>query len=224
MLTAADFSIREATPADENGIGEVAYLTGFFGESAERYFPDQQLFVDLWVHPYFAGGGRVAFVVEQGDKIVGYILGAPDQAVYSRAVLRIVFGRVLPNAVLGRYRQQLKIIFYFIRTLLFPSPHADWNLFPAHLHLNLLPEARGFGLSGPLLGRFLARLQELGVRGVQLSTTLENTVALKVYQKQGFMLVAAKRTAFWKPWLGKSVEHVSLARPLDANSPTNPVA
>lgn len=224
MLTAADFTLREATPADEAGIGEVAYLTGFFGESAGRYFPDRQLFVDLWVHPYFAGGGRVGFVIEQGGKIVGYILGAPDQAVYSRAVLRIVFGRVLPHAVRGRYRQQLNIVRYFIRTLLFPSPHADWALFPAHLHLNLLPEARGFGLSGPLLERFMARLKALGVRGVQLSTTLENTVALKVYQKQGFMLVAAKRTGFWKPWLGKPVEHVALVRPLDANSYILPVA
>lgn len=214
MLTAADFTIREATPADEAGIGEVAYLTGFFGESAERYFPDRRLFETLWVHPYFAGGGRVGFVLEQGGKIVGYILGAPDQTVYTRAVLRIVLRQVLPNAALGRYRQQGRIVYYFVRTLLFPSPHADWAVFPAHLHLNLLPEARGFGLSRPLLEKFLQRLEGLGVRGVQLSTTLENTVALKVYQKQGFMLVAAKRTAFWKPWLGHATEFVALARPV----------
>ncbi|WP_291423177.1 GNAT family N-acetyltransferase [Deinococcus sp.] len=211
---AAEFTIREATPADEQPIGEVAYQTGFFGESAARYFPDQRLFADLWVRPYFAGAGRVAFVAERRGQVEGYILGAPDQAVYTRAVLGVVFGVVLPGLLTGRYRRPWPALPYFVRGQLLSSPHGDWNVFPAHLHLNLLAEARGFGLSRPLLERYLERLNALGVRGVQLSTTLENQVALKVYAKQGFILIASRRSAFWKPWLGHGTVHLVLAKPL----------
>ena len=119
-----------------------------------------------------------------------------------------------PRLLCGGYSNPLGTLPYFVRSVLFGGPHADWNVFPAHLHLNLLPGVRGQGYSRPLMELHLARLRELGVRGVQLSTTLENRAALRVYEKHGFRLVAARRTALWTPWLGHPAVHVALARQL----------
>lgn len=207
-------SFRPALPSDEERLGEIAYQTGFFGDSAARYFPDPHLFADLWVRPYLRGGGGASFVLEVNGRVEGYILGAVDQGRYTRALLKVLLCRVLPKLLGGDYKQPWRTLPYFTRAALFAGPHADWQLFPAHLHLNLLPDVRGQGYSRPLLELHLERLQELGVRGVQLSTTLENVAALHVYRKYGFQVVAAKRTALWTPWLGHRAVHVALAKTL----------
>lgn len=205
---------RPAEPRDERRLGEIAHATAYFGDPATRHFPDEALFADLWVRPYLRGGGGASFVVELDGEVQGYLLGAPDPAAYRRAVARTVQGRVLPRLLTGQYRRPWPGLLYLLRAALFNGPHADPALFPAHLHLNLLPAARGQGLSGPLLDLHLARLAELGVRGVQLSTTLENTAALRTYRRRGFVVVGVRRTPLWTPWLGRPAVHVVLTRPV----------
>lgn len=205
---------RPAEPRDERRLGEIAYATGYFGDPATRYFPDEVLFADLWVRPYLHGGGGASFVVELAGEVQGYVLGAPDPAAYQRALTRTVRGHVLPSLLAGRYRRPWPGLWYLLRAGLHSGPHADPAVFPAHLHLNLLPAARGQGLSGPLLDLHLARLAGLGVRGVQLSTTLENVAALRTYRRRGFVVAGARRTPLWTPWLGHPAVQVVMTRPV----------
>ncbi|KQR22795.1 GNAT family N-acetyltransferase [Deinococcus sp. Leaf326] len=205
---------RSAEPRDERLLGEIAHATGYFGDPATCFFPDLQLFADLWVRPYLHGGGGASFVVELGGEVQGYILGAPDPDAYRRAVVQTVQQRVLPRLLAGQYRRPWPGLLYLLRAAVFGGPHADPETFPAHLHLNLLPIARGRGLSGPLLELHLARLAELGARGVQLSTTLENAAALRTYQRCGFVISGARRTPLWTPWLGRPAVHVVMTRPV----------
>jgi GNAT superfamily N-acetyltransferase len=57
---------------------------------------------------------------------------------------------------------------------------------PAHLHIDLLPAARGTGLGAALMERWLQQLQEAGSPGCHLLTLVENTRALKFFEKSGF--------------------------------------
>lgn len=114
----------------------------------------------------------------------------------------------------GGYTRPLAAGPYLLRAPRFPSPHAPWDLSPAHLHLNLLPAARGSGLGRRLLEAHLHALEAAGVPGVQLSTTRENTAALILYRKCGFEEVAARLTPLWTPWMGRPVEHLALAHRL----------
>lgn len=203
---------RPAEPRDERRLGEIAHATGYFGDPATRFFPDQVLFADLWVRPYLHGGGGASFVAELDGEVQGYVLGAPDPVAYQRALIRTVTRHVLPRLLTGRYLRPWPGLVYLLRAAVFSGPHADPAQFPAHLHLNLMPGARGQGLSGPLLELHLARLAELGVRGIQLSTTLENTAALRTYRRRGFVVAGARRTALWTPWLGRPAVQVVLTR------------
>ncbi|MFC4639200.1 GNAT family N-acetyltransferase [Deinococcus hohokamensis] len=200
--------VRPVRPGDEVALGRVAYQTGFFGESAEHYFPDAGLFADLWVRPYLHGAGAACFVaVGPGEEVLGYVLGAPGPARYRRALWRVGRTRLRPR--LRRLDPALRAsLRHLIRLARFPGPRADSRQFPAHLHLNLLPQARGQGVGAALLTAHLDGLRALGVPGVQLSTTTENRAALRLYRRFGFREAGRRVSPLWTPWLGHPAEHV----------------
>ncbi len=58
---------------------------------------------------------------------------------------------------------------------------------PAHLHIDLLPDARGRGVGRRLVTRWLDSLRERGVEGCHLQTFAENSDALAFFESMGFM-------------------------------------
>ncbi|AFZ67486.1 GNAT family N-acetyltransferase [Deinococcus peraridilitoris] len=201
-------------PEDFADIGRVAYQTGFFGESAARYFADALLFADLWAGPYFAGEDRLGFTARLRGETVGYIVGLSNGERYGVALRRTLLRRVLPGLLRGRYRRPFQSLIYWQRALRFPTAHAPLDLYPAHLHINLLPAARGSGLGRILLSRFLEELRSRGVPGVQLSTTCENQAALRLYERAGFQVYLQRESPLWTPWLGRAAVHVVMVRDL----------
>ncbi|PTA69688.1 GNAT family N-acetyltransferase [Deinococcus arcticus] len=199
-------TVRPIQPGDEAAVGRVAYQTGFFGHSAARYFPDAALFAALWVGPYFRGGGFGGFVAQQEGAVVGYVLGSPSAAQYRRALAGLV---VEQGGSLLR-QSGFRGLPYLWRAARWPAPHADEHAFPAHLHLNLLPRARGHGAGEGLLRAHLQVLAGAGVPGVQLATTAENAAALRLYARLGFTVAARRTTPLWTPWLGHPAEHLCL--------------
>lgn len=194
--------LRPATLTDQGALGRVAYLTGFFDGSAERSFPDPALLADLWVRPSLEETGLAGLVAEVGGQGVGYVLGAPDQRVDTRAPGRRPAPGPSPVAgkpvhpVPGRWRipaagAALSLTTRAVRRL------------PAHLHLNLLPAARGSGLGRRLEGHLHA-LKAAGVPGVQLSTTRENVAALMLISPLRLRGGSGPRHAVVDPVVGPS--------------------
>lgn len=102
-------SLRPMEAHDFAEVSQIAYHTGFFGDSAQTFFADRALFGDLWLEPYLRctglASGAVGFVATRAHnhpdhpEILGYIVGMTDQTSYqialSREVLRATF-RSLP--------------------------------------------------------------------------------------------------------------------------------
>lgn len=198
-------AIRPVQLTDQAVVGDIAYATGFFGGSAARYFPAQTLFKALWVGPYFHGAGFAGFVAEVDGQVVGYVLGSPDWSLY-----RPGLWRAIPAALASRSSlpDVLASLPYLMRATWWRATHADPHLYPAHLHLNLLPEARGHYLGERLLRAHLTTLAGAGVPGVQFSTTTENEAALGLYRKLGFQVLHTRPTSLWEPWLGRETTQV----------------
>lgn len=205
--------IRPLRPSDREAVGRIAYQTGFFGESAARYFPAQPLFGELWTGPYFRQADMVGFVAVLDGQVVGYIVGTASQRAYHWGVLRTVLSAVWRT--LPAPRALLACLRYLLRAGRFAPPHANGALYPAHLHINLLPQARGHHLGEQLLQTFLLALKKRGVPGVQLSTTTENRAALGLYHKFGFQVLVTQFTPLWTPWLSRPAEHVIMGRILE---------
>ena len=68
-----------------------------------------------------------------------------------------------------------------LRELEFADPR--W---PAHFHIDLLPDARGLGIGNTLVRRWLDSLRARGVVGCHCQTFLENAHALAFFEAVGF--------------------------------------
>lgn len=203
--------IREARMEDLEALSHIAYATGFFGESARRFFPDFTLFTDLWVRLYLSAVGYGNFLALQGGVPVGYILGTAHLRAYQRHMLGSV-PWLLGRALQGRYPYLGSSLAYLLRMARYPTPHAPIDLYPAQLHINLLPQARGAGLGQALLNAHLEALRGRGVRGVQLSTTRENQAAMRLYERTGFRVYCEAKSPLWQPWLGREAVHVVMVK------------
>ena len=69
--------------------------------------------------------------------------------------------------------------------------------YPAHLHINVLPEYQRLGIGGRLMSLFMEDMEARGVAGVHLGTSNRNAKALPFYRKQGFEVLAEAPEAFW---------------------------
>lgn len=58
---------------------------------------------------------------------------------------------------------------------------------PAHLHVRLVPEARGAGLGTALMAHWLDHLRRVGSPGCHLQTLHENVGAVAFFERMGFV-------------------------------------
>lgn len=205
--------IRPAQLDDRSAIADIAYATAFFGAAADTFFPDRTSFTGLWVTPYLDGSGCCNFVAEDDGVIVGYVVGSCDPRAYRRHLARAlprILARILRNAPAQRAAPAR----YLLRLLRHRVPGAPAAEFPAHLHLNVITTSRGAGLGAALLERHLACLHTRDVRGVQLSTTRENAVAVHLYETFGFTVAREQSSPLWQPWLGRDAIHLVMTRRL----------
>ena len=193
---------------DLHSLGQVAFETGFFGTSAERFFPDAALFTDLWVLPYLGQAGCCSFLAERDGVVLGYILGACHPRRYRRELRRIIRRVVLPKLLRGQYTNWRGTLRYLARMTRYAGKKVSKQRYPAHLHINLLPHARGQGTGKQLLEHYLTCLRAKGIPGVHLSTTAENEAAVHLYEAFGFKVLTEFESPLWAPWLGRPTRHL----------------
>lgn len=180
---------------------QIAADTAWFGSPVERFMEDRRLFFDLVYASYLRLAPEHIWVAEAEGRVTGFILGVPDTAAHRRRALGSVLPGVLMRVALGGYRLG-PLTRRYIRSglrsaILEERAQVDLQLYPAHLHINLLAEWRGRGGGRLLMETFLAGMRELGVSGVHLHTTDQNTVACLLYEKLGFTLLDERRTCLW---------------------------
>lgn len=61
--------------------------------------------------------------------------------------------------------------------------------YPAHLHIDLLPDYHRKGLGTILMDTLCAHLREKGVKGIMLTLWYKNTSACRFYEKYGFEIL-----------------------------------
>lgn len=68
--------------------------------------------------------------------------------------------------------------------------------YPAHLHIDLLPEAQGGGNGSRLIHTLLGALRSRGVHGVHLGVGKANAGAVGFYRHLGFEVLAEDPNSF----------------------------
>ncbi len=186
-------SIRPYRPTDRDDVYDVCVRTGAAGQDATGLYSDDALLPDIFAGPYVAYEPDLAFVVDTGERVAGYVIGVAD----SRAFARWYddnwlpgFRRAHPLDAAPDDRER-EVIGWGLDAADSIVPEID--SYPAHLHIDLLPELQGQGFGRRLIRRMLAALHERGVPGVFLRVSSANTSALGFYRRLGFHELPSSR-------------------------------
>lgn len=181
------FHIRPFRAGDEPALADVCLRTAAEGRDATGVLDDDDLWAEVFVLPYVARHPELAFVVETGNgRVIGYIVAAPDTRTFEDWFHQEWWPRhaerwPAPEAV--RTRQD-GILTYAYSRRGGAEPYGDQ--YPAHLHIDLLPEAQGQGLGRVLIDTLIEALRGQGVTGLHLAASTGNTVAIAFYPRVGF--------------------------------------
>lgn len=179
--------VRRYEPADLAALREICVLTGHTGRDARGSMTDTSLLPDTFAEPYVVYDPRLAFVADDGGQAVGYILGTADTAAFADWFRTTWLPKVAPNHA-GRPAQVTDFESLILELMYNPMRmvHADLAPYPAHLHIDILPEYHGQGLGRKLMDAFRGELAGRGIEKFHLSMSPDNTDARAFYDRLGF--------------------------------------
>ena len=184
--------IRPFRPGDEPALADICLRTADAGADATGILDDDDLWAEIFVLPYAARHPEFAFVVEADDgRVVGYVVGAPDSAAFEDWFATEWWPRFADrwprpetDPVPVSVSRQDGIVRYAYARRGGAQPFGDE--YPAHLHIDLLPETQGQGLGRRLIETLEDALRQAGVPGLHLVASAENTGAIAFYPRVGF--------------------------------------
>lgn len=186
--------IRPFRPGDEPALSDICVRTGDAGGDATGLYSSDDLLGAIFVLPYVTRHPDYAWVVESDDaRVIGYVVGAPDTQ---------AFDAWFRDEWWPRYREQFPpptrpesaedhILDGAYRRASGPSESAASD-YPAHLHIDLMPEMQGQGFGRALIETLMDRFRDAGVPGVHLVASARNTGAAAFYPRVGFTLAPSE--------------------------------
>lgn len=177
--------IRPYRATDLPTLADICLDTGDAGAGARGLFRQNTLLGDVYAVPYAQHDPSLAFVVDAGGVAVGYVLATADTTAFNAWFRQewwpSVRSRYAADATLTRDGAVLATATAIGGK---PVPYAEE--YPAHLHIDLLPQAQGGGFGRRLIETELAALRSRGVPGVHLVASAANTNAIGFYDRLGF--------------------------------------
>jgi ribosomal protein S18 acetylase RimI-like enzyme len=165
-------TIRRYRETDLAAVYDICVRTADGGGDARGKYLTDDLMPDLFAGPYVFLEPDLAFVLDDGHQVVGYVIGTADTAAFARAYRE----RWIPRLA-GRYPvppqppvspdEQMLALHYWPERMIWPGLPG----YPAHLHIDLLPGFQGAGYGGRL---------------VHVVVVAGNTPALGFYRHLGF--------------------------------------
>lgn len=186
----SSFTIRLARPEDLTAAYHVCLKTGDHGRDGEPYYTDDpDALGRIFVGPYLTFEPALSWLLEDEQGVCGYTLAAFDSrdfyARYERQWRPVLCQQFpLPAGDPATWsRAQMVHSWYHHPDYYCPEPY---DLYPSHMHIDLLERARGQGIGRRMIEQGLAALAQRGSPGVHLCVSAQNTPALAFYDRLGF--------------------------------------
>jgi len=183
------FNIRPFHPSDLTSLYKICLLTANSGKNATAQFKDPDLIGHLYLAPYVIFEPEICFVVTNNQKPCGYIIGTKNSQKFHGKCEKDWF-----PVLRDRYPiEKVSDDFFDLRiTKRLHEGHKvkdELISYPAHLHINLLPETQGQGVGRKIMETFINKLIELNVPALHLEVGKKNQSAIKFYEKVGFTII-----------------------------------
>ena len=192
--------IRPYEPRDRAAVREICLATAYGGDATALL--DPRLFTDLMIGAWTDFAAGPLWVVECEGSVQGYLAGCFDLG----RLARLQTWRVVPPAVARALARGLVFkpaLWRLLRGL--PGFLAasgggpSLDRFPADLHINLLPPARGNQVGSRLVETFLDEAYRRGVPGVHAVVYEENGPARRFFERLGFSPLGRGRLPAFRP-------------------------
>ncbi|MFE2916262.1 GNAT family N-acetyltransferase [Kitasatospora indigofera] len=181
-------TIRPYRPADREAVYDICVRTAEAGGDATGLYKNERVLPDNFAGPYLELEPGLAFVLDDGrGTAVGYVLGTSDTARFVAELRERWLPRVghlypPPAGEPADGDELMAMLLHNPERMILPEL-ADY---PAHLHIDLLPEFQGRGFGRLLIERLLAALHRAGAERVHLGMVSANTGARAFYDRTGF--------------------------------------
>lgn len=176
--------IRPYRASDRAAVYDVCVRTAAAGGDARGMYSHDDLMPDVFAGPYVDYQPDLAFVVEKDSRVVGYVIAVAN----TRAFVDRVRADWVPGFE-ARYLPPTPADAPIVAMGIDPErmliPEVDE--FPAHLHIDLLPEVQGLGLGRALIEMVLEELAARGIPGLHLTMDPANLPARAFYDRLGFV-------------------------------------
>ncbi|MEU0226920.1 GNAT family N-acetyltransferase [Streptomyces sp. NPDC006284] len=181
-------AVRPYRPADASALDDICIRTAHHGRDSRPVYADPALLPAIFAAPYVHLDPDLAFVLDDGGgRAVGYILGTADTPRFVREfraewLPRVAHRHPAPDGPPRTPDEVMAGLLHDPERMLVPELAA----YPAHLHIDLLPEWQGRGHGRALMGTFRRALRARGVPAVHLVMATANTPARAFYDRMGF--------------------------------------
>ena len=183
--------IRLYRASDRAALYDICVRTADAGGDARGQYSNDDLMGDLFAGPYAHLEPRLTFVLDDGERVVGYIVGTADTAAfvkrYTAEWIPLVGDKYpVPPPPPRTPEQDMVALHFWPERMLVPETAG----YPAHLHIDLLPEVQGRGFGRKLMNAFLGGAAAAGATGAHLAMLTVNVKARGFYDRLGFHQLA----------------------------------
>jgi len=179
--------LRPYAEGDLEAVYDVCVRTGDAGGDATGQSIYPRLLGDIYAGPYLFLEPGLAFVLDDGRRPVGYVLGTADTAAFVRAyrerwMPHLAAAYPEPPAVPSTPDEKLLETFHRPEHMVHPGLAG----YPAHLHIDILPAFQGHGAGRQLIEEFCRAAAAAGAAAVHVSVAPSNAGAHRFYFAVGF--------------------------------------
>jgi GNAT superfamily N-acetyltransferase len=208
--------VRRFAEADR---AQLLALSGRAGEGAPTasLWGHEESEAAVYLTPYLDHEPDSVFVAVVDGEPAGYLAGSLGTAVPSESARM--------DRAIREHRLFLRRgpALFFARSLLDMAGAAlrrqptagelDDPRWPAHLHINLVPQARGTGAAAALMERWFDRLRDTDTPGCYLQTLVENARAVRFFERTGFVAHGPTPLVPGLRYQGRRVHQLTMVRP-----------
>ncbi|NHJ06322.1 MAG: N-acetyltransferase [Candidatus Heimdallarchaeota archaeon] len=177
--------IRKIEETDKDSLIDICYITGDY--FLKTIYPDPYLFSLFWClyYVWYETNNSFVAVDSEKNKIIGYIFSTLNTH-YQEKNFKIVMQSKIRDRIkeLKLYSIKTWIVTWFLLNRPTTQKRKKiLNKYPAHLHINILPEYQRQGIGWKLMRTLELHLKENNIIGYHLEVSANNNVGINFYKK-----------------------------------------
>ena len=184
--------VRPYDVADRDELVDVVFEAAGEGAPSSEVWGHHASLAEVYLTPYLDLEPESVFVVTVDGRPAGYLAGCVDESAFpseeertSAAIKKHRLFR-MPGPRRFFVRAALDSTWLRLRRVPLAGGLSDPR-WPSHLHIDLMPAARGTGAATGLMELWFQRLRDVGSPGCYLQTSAENDRAVAFFERVGFV-------------------------------------